>query len=106
MRSRGTTYDLPNGARTRVISIGVPDDHIFADHDTEVGSHGLRNLRIGPIRLPAPPVFVVRLRRGTSTGPVNEAEEFREVRRIAGIQPHQRVVHIDPQENSGVTDQE
>ena len=34
MRSRGTTYDLPGGGRTRVISIGVPDDHMFADQET------------------------------------------------------------------------
>ena len=59
-------YDTLNddGSVSRVISIGVPRDHPFADPESGVGTSGLHNLRIGPIRLPVAPTFVVRVRRG------------------------------------------
>lgn len=43
--------------------MGVPRDHPFADPESIAGPGGLYNIRVGPIRLPAPPTFVVRLRR-------------------------------------------
>lgn len=64
MRARSTNITHADGSVSRVISIGVPEDHLFADPDSHAGNQGLRNLRIGPIRLPAPPTFVIRIKRG------------------------------------------
>jgi len=64
MRAAHTEVTNDDGSISRVISIGVPRDHPFADPESEAGTSGLHNLRIGPIRLPVAPTFVVRVRRG------------------------------------------
>jgi hypothetical protein len=59
--------------------------------DRQTGSQGLYNLRIGPVRLPAAPTFVVRMRgagsedpgaRGRGPALANIAEEAEENRRV------------------------
>jgi len=47
----------------RLINIGVPRSHPFADTNSEAGNSGLYNLRIGPIRLPVAPTFMIRMQR-------------------------------------------
>ena len=47
----------------RLINIGVPSTHPFADTNSQAGNSGLYNLRIGPIRLPVAPTFMIRLQR-------------------------------------------
>jgi len=91
-----------DGSISRVISIGVPADHPFADLEMNSGNSGLHNIRIGPIRLLAPPTFIVRIRpHGQELHPESEsAEEYLHVREQAGIRPDQRVVHIDTHLNN------
>ena len=62
MRAAHAEVTNDDGSVSRVISIGVPRDHPFADPESEAGTSGLHNLRIGPIRLPVAPTFVVRVR--------------------------------------------
>ena len=78
MRARSTTLNHADGSMSRVISIGVPSDHPFADPASMAGPTGLHNLRIGPIRLPRAPTFIIRVRgprngegRGGATMPAN-----------------------------------
>ncbi len=62
MRALSTNVRNPDGSISRVINIGVPSGHPLADPDSSAGPTGLHNLRIGPIRLPRAPTFVVRIR--------------------------------------------
>ena len=66
MRSHSTDVTHADGSVTRVINIGVPSDHPLADMDRRAGVSGLHNIRIGPIRLPPAPTFIIRLPRGTA----------------------------------------
>jgi hypothetical protein len=96
MRSHTKIVQNRDGSFSRVITLGVPRDHPFADPDAPVGDGNLHNVRIGPIRLPAPPTFVVRF-RPTVGGMTREEEreEFADIRNRANIRENQRVVHID-----------
>lgn len=38
MRARSTNITHPDGSISRVISIGVPEDHLFADPDSHTGN--------------------------------------------------------------------
>ena len=89
--------------------MGVPSNHPFADIPTGMETHPdrLYNVRFGPVRLPAPPTFVVCVRRPgvlTDTGPNyslgNFMDEQTAVRREANIAPDARVVHIETTEGS------
>lgn len=71
MRSHSTDVTHADGSVTRVINIGVPADHPMADGDRRAGVSGLHNIRIGPIRLPPAPTFIIRLPRGTALNGVN-----------------------------------
>ena len=62
MRALSTNVTNNDGSISRVINIGVPRNHPLADLDSEAGPTGLHNLRIGPVRLPRAPTFVVRIR--------------------------------------------
>jgi hypothetical protein len=62
MRALSTNVTGADGSISRVINIGVPRDHPLADPTSEAGPTGLHNLRIGPVRLPRAPTFVVRIR--------------------------------------------
>lgn len=61
MRSNTVEFTNDDGSISRVITLGVPRDHPFADLDGPSGNGGLHNIRIGPVRLPAAPTFVVKL---------------------------------------------
>lgn len=41
----------------------MPADHPLADPNSPAGNSGLHNLRLGPIRLPVAPTFVIRIMR-------------------------------------------
>jgi len=51
----------------------VPSDHPLADPTSLAGNSGLHNLRLGPIRLPVAPTFVIRIMRPMAIVPLNTA---------------------------------
>lgn len=61
MRAKSTTVTTSDGTSMRLINIGVPITHPFADTQSQAGNSGLYNLRIGPIKLPVAPTFMIRL---------------------------------------------
>ena len=63
MRAVSSTVPNDDGSISRIINIGVPRDHPLADPNSPAGPSGLHNLRIGPIRLPIAPTFIIRVRR-------------------------------------------
>ena len=87
MRALSTNVTNNDGSISRVINIGVPRNHPLADLDSEAGATGLHNLRIGPVRLPRAPTFVVRIR-----GPRLEEGLQREY----DADGTNRVINIDP----------
>ena len=52
----------PDGSLIKVINIGVPRNHPFADHDRRAVPSDLYNLIVGPIRLPPAPTILIRIR--------------------------------------------
>ena len=76
MRAVSSNVRGADGSMSRVISIGVPRDHPLADLDSPAGPSGLHNLRIGPIRLPVAPTFVIRVRRARPPGSSSTGEVF------------------------------
>ena len=94
MRSKTTQITNRDGSISRVISIGVPRDHPFADLETNPGS-GLHNIRVGRIRLPNPPTFVVR--EMAEDGQGVSREDYNHIRQTVGIPDDQRIVQIDYQ---------
>lgn len=90
VRTAQTIVADDDGTLVTVIAIGVPEGHLLADPDSATLPGGLRDARIGPMRLPAPPVFMIS--RGSNV----DSEAYRErIRRLAGIATAQRVVHIE-----------
>ena len=81
------TFDIKNrdGSTSKVIQIGVPADHPFAEYDPEIGQHGLHNIRIGPILLPAPPAFIIRSRESPEVPISSSIEDIIHIRREAHI---------------------
>lgn len=67
MRAVSSTVTNDDGSISRIINIGVPRDHPLADPNSPAGPSGLHNLRIGPIRLPVAPTFVIRVMRMRNT---------------------------------------
>ena len=63
IRARSTTVTNPDGTFSQVINIGVPQDHPLADPNSQAGSSNLYNLRMGNIRVPPAPQFVINMRR-------------------------------------------
>ena len=94
MRAQSTNVTAADGSVARVINIGVPRDHPLADPTSEAGPTGLHNLRIGPVRLPRAPTFVVRI-RGPHLGT--------ELQRELNADGTNRIVNIDPRraDNTG-----
>ena len=66
MRAVSSNIRNDDGSVSRVINIGVPRDHPLADPESPAGPSGLHNLRIGPIRLPVAPTFIIRVRRAVN----------------------------------------
>ena len=73
----------------------MPRDHPLADPTSEAGPTGLHNLRIGPVRLPRAPTFVVRIR-----GPQLDDSVQREL----NADGTNRVVNIDPRMRGNTND--
>ena len=62
LRARSTTVTNDDGSVHRIINIGVPSNHPMAAPQPN-GPNGLHNMRLGPMPLPVPPTFIIRLRR-------------------------------------------
>ena len=71
--TRTTHVSNDDGSISRIINIGVPPDHPLADTTSPAGNSGLHNLRLGPIRLPVAPTFVIRIMRTMSFVPPTAA---------------------------------
>jgi len=67
MRARARDVRARDGSTSRVISIGVPQDHPFADTDNRIGESDLFNMRIGPVRLPPAPTIIIRMQGPNQT---------------------------------------
>ena len=63
IRARSTQVRHNDGSVSQVINIGVPRDHPMADTEQQPGPTGLYNMRIGAIRIPAAPQFVINVHR-------------------------------------------
>jgi hypothetical protein len=104
MRQRTQDVRHRDGSITKVISIGVPIDHPYADVEMGPSGDGLYNVRVGPLRLPMPPTFLVRQRGNGAVNTDEDSDEERNwIRQQAGIRINQRVVHI---ESNAATEEE
>ena len=63
IRARSTQVRHNDGSVSQVINIGVPADHPMADTESQPGPTGLYNMRMGAIRIPAAPQFVINVHR-------------------------------------------
>ena len=61
IRAQSKIVKNPNGVSYRVINVGVPREHQLADLSSRAGSSDLFNLKIGPIKLPVAPTFMIKL---------------------------------------------
>jgi len=61
MRANSMEIKALDGSTTRVISIGVPSSHPFADPDSRITNSELHNLRIGHVRLPPAPTIIIKI---------------------------------------------